>query len=134
MFVMEHLIKICLFPKYHDVNTWIVHTRRALYFTDSLKKKNSFLDHDTIMRNTYEDHDKKIAKIRDGFVEDHNDYDEYLGYMRSNYYDTDLLKKCIRNYFDGLATILSKDGFINTAEVRKLIANSGLLNITKEDS
>ena len=130
--VMEHLIKIWLFPKYHDVNTWIVHTRKALYETTQLKR-NKFLDHDTILNITYGEGEKKIAKIRDSFVEDHVDYGEYPGYMRSNYDDTNLLKSCLRKYFDGLATILSEDGFIVTSEVRKLIANSGLLDIPKED-
>ena len=130
--VIEHLVKIWLFPKYRDVNTWIMHTRNALYETTHLKK-SKFLDHDTILEITYTENLDKITSIRDSFVEDHVDYGEYPGYMRSNYSDTDLLRNCIKNYFDGLATILSSKGFVSTTVVRKLITESGLLDIPEGD-
>ena len=130
---IEYLVKIWLFPKYHNMNTWIISTRRAFHSTNALKRKRGkYLDHDTILMNTYFDHDSKINIIRYGLVEDHLYYGAYPGYMRSNYEDIAILMNCIYEYFDRLAGILCKDGFVNVYEVREIIKNSGLLYIPEE--
>lgn len=39
--VIEHLVKIWLFPRYEDVEVWIKHSRKALYYTIKLKMESS---------------------------------------------------------------------------------------------
>ena len=130
--VIEHLVKIWLFPKYHDVDIWIKHARKALYFTLVLKN-GSYLKKDVILKNSFEDHKFQIRFYQEEFIEDHEKYGEYPGYMCSNAYDLDELTKCVKKYFEELAELLSKQGDAHREDIDKIIADSGLLDIPEED-
>ena len=130
--VIEHLVKIWLFPKYGSVPDWIEHITKDLHSTDKLKGSHKFLDKSTILENTYEDHEQFVEYYRKHFVKRH-DKGEYKGYIRYNYRDLKALKKCIKSYFDKLAQQLSTTGLVDEDEVTDFIVDSGFFDI-KGDS
>ena len=130
--VIEHLVKIWLFPKYHDVDTWIKHAKKAI---DSkvVLKNGSYLSKDIILKTVYTDHYGQIDNYRRDFVDDHIRYGEYPGYMRSNYADNRALVDCVKKYFNRMAGKLSTVGSINIDDARKYVEDAGFYKIPAED-
>lgn len=131
--VIEHLIKIWLFPRYHSVSDWIEHTWKALHKTHKIKDINKFPDSEDIFQNTWEDNKHIVPDTVDHYIRKHFEDKEYPGYMRSNYKDLKNLNNCMEKYFMKISDKLSEDGTFSRSFVEESVVDSGFLDVPSED-
>ena len=131
--VIEHLVKLWLFPRHTSVSDWIDHAWKDLHKTHKIKGTNDFLDSEDIYQNTWEDNKHIVQSEIDYYVRKHKIDGEYQGYMRSNYDDKKKRNDCMSKYFKAISNKLSDDGVFNRSFAEFTIVESGLLDLPPED-
>ena len=120
--VIEHLVKLWLFPRYRSVETWMYHTWKGIHSTRKVKK-SGFLKKEDIFSTTWEDNEQLVPVYLEHYIDRH-DHGEYRGYIRYNAEDIDTLNKCMESYFEKLSKKLSDDGVVTEREVKNFIRKS----------
>ena len=129
--VIEDLTKVWLFAYNEDVDNWIRHSRNLLRYTNKVNNKN-YLNKDEIFSYTYEMNEDKIPTILEEYVEEF-EYGTYKGYMRSDHEHINKLKSGLKDYFEELSVILSREGYVKSSETREILIKSGLRNVPAYD-
>lgn len=127
--VIEHLVKLWLFPRYRSVETWMYHSWKGIHSTSKVKK-GKYLKQKDILSTTWEDNKNLVPIYLEHYIERH-DNGEYKGYIRSNATDIKSFNKCMETYFTKLSEKLSEFGVVSEKEVKKFIRDSGFLKITE---
>lgn len=125
--VIEHLVKLWLFPRYRSVETWMYHTWKGIHSTSKVKK-DKYLKQKDILSTTWGDNNNLVPIYLEHYIERH-DKGEYKGYIRSNATDIKSLNKCMEIYFTKLSEKLSESGVVSEKEVKGFIRDSGFLKI-----
>ena len=108
--VIEHLVKIWLFPKYRSVETRMYYTWGE--YTQYPKSEEEWIpEKENIFNTTWYDNKQLVLVYLEHHIDCH-DNGEYKGYIRYNTKDTESLNKCIGSYFEKLSAKLSSDRVI----------------------
>lgn len=126
--VIDHLIKIWLFPRYRSVSVWMKHVWKGINATRKIKKKgNKYLPSKDIYQTTWLDNKHILKSHVMSYIEDHED-GQYPGYMRDvDVRNLDPIESCMESYFKKLADELSTEGSVTPAQVREFIKDSGFI-------
>ena len=126
--VIQHLTKIWLFPEYRSVDTWMYHAWKGIHKTSKVKK-SGYLPANDIYSTTWGDNSNLVDVYLDHFIDRHDNYGEYPGYMRDNATrNKKVLMECMRKYFTKLAEALHDKGIVKETEVKNFIRSSGFLD------
>lgn len=111
--VMNHLIKVWLYPQVQEQNHWKREIAQALNDVPKLKGSKKYPDYNFLIRNTWKIYEDSLAdriqSIIDDMEEDHIDTDHHTLYL------------AISDYFKWICTQLSNRGIIQYSEIYQMI-------------
>ena len=115
--IIEHLIKLYLYPDNQSVNHWRREIPRFLNRVHTLKKTGKYPKPQFIMDYTWGIHSKYFDRYLDSIIKEYGEstYETNISVMREN----------IIHYFEWLACILSYKGYATYSEIYKYLQENG---------
>lgn len=125
--VIEHLVKIWMFPGYRSTKTWTDELWKFLHKTRKVKK-GGYLPAKDIYQTTWLDNMGSVRPYCETYADFHAD-GEFPVPMRSDYENRyDELYRIMGTYFRELSDALSENGTISVSDVRGFVRDSGILD------
>lgn len=115
--LIEHLIKLYLYPNNVSVNHWRTEVAEKLYKVDSLKHSYKYPDPEFILKHTLQVHKKRIPYLVQCIIDDYG-LPEFI-------YDISVLTKKIELYFHWLANELSVYGRLSFKNIQNKLEQIG---------
>ena len=117
--LIEHLVKLFLYPSHRSVKHWRREVANLLNSTDTLKGSHKLPSAEFILKNSYKVHEKFIHRYIEQIIYDYGepDYDSAENYMD--------VKSAVKNYFVWVANKLSNSSIITYPEIYSYLENHG---------
>lgn len=123
--VMNHLIKIWLYPSAREQNHWKSEVAHALNDVPKMKGKNRFPKFEFLMKNTWNVYEDSLENRIDAIMSD----------MKETpiEFDSENLYYSIHDYFSWICENLSKSGIVTNTKVYEEIEKLRSIWFKKED-